>query len=137
MSDPFVDTDILIRLITGDDPVKQVAADALFRRVANGTAAVAAPESVIADTVYVLSSPRLYAMPRDRVRQVLTPLVRLPSFRVRNRDEVLRALDLYAMAGLDFGDALLVAAMEREGTGDLYSYDRHFDRIAGVTRREP
>lgn len=136
MSDPFVDTDVLVRLITGDDPVKQ-AAGALFRRVANGTATVAAPESVIADTVYVLSSPKLYAMPRARVRQVLAPLVRLPSFRVRNRDEVLRALDLYAGVGLDFGDALLVAAMEREGVGDLYSYDQHFDRIASVTRREP
>jgi predicted nucleic acid-binding protein len=49
---------------------------------------------------------------------------------------VLRALDLYATTRLDVGDALLIAAME-EGAVDLHSYDRHFDRIPGITRREP
>jgi len=137
VSDPFVDTEILVRLITGDDPVKHAAADALFRRVATGQMTVAAPESVIADTIYVLSSPRLYAMSRRRVRETLAPLLGLPAFRVRNRTEVLRALDRYATTRLDFSDALLVAAMEQEGSADLYSYDRHFDRVAGIARREP
>lgn len=137
MSDPFVDADVLVRLITGDDPVKQAAATALFRRVASGDVVVRAPESVIADTVYVLSSSRLYALSRDRVREALAPLLGLPAFRVRNRSEVLRALDLYATTRLDFSDALLVAAMEQEGAAALYSYDRHFDRIAGIARREP
>ena len=137
MTDPFVDTDVLIRLLTGDDPGKQAAAAALFRRVATGEVTIAAPESVIADAVHVLSSPRLYALSRDRVRSALTPLVGLPAFRVRNRLEVLRALDLYATTRLDFGDALLVAAMEEEGADDLYSYDRHFDQIVGISRREP
>ena len=137
MSDSFVDTDVLVRFITGDDPTKHAAADALCLRVATDEIAIAAPESVIADTVYVLSSPRLYAMSRDRVRQALVPLLGLPSFRVRNRREVLRALDLYATTRLDFSDALLVAAMEQEGVGDLYAYDTHCDRIAGITRPEP
>lgn len=137
MSDPFVDTDVLVRLITGDDPVEQAAAADLFRRVASGDVGGRAPESVIADTVFVLSSSRLYGMSRDRVREALAPLLGLPAFRVRNRPEVLRALDLYATTRLDVSDALLVAAMEQEGAVDLYSYDRHFDRIAGITRQEP
>ncbi len=137
MTGPFVDTDVLIRLLAGDDSAKQAAAAALFGRVATGDLTIAAPESVIADPVHVLSSSRLYALPRDRVRSALAPLVRLPAFRVRNRSEVLLALDLYATTRLDFGDALLGAAMEREGGGDLFSYARHFDRIAGISRREP
>ncbi|MBM4418991.1 MAG: type II toxin-antitoxin system VapC family toxin [Chloroflexi bacterium] len=36
MTDPYVDTDVLIRLITGDDPTKQMAAARLFHRVATG-----------------------------------------------------------------------------------------------------
>lgn len=137
MSDPFVDTDVLVRFITGDDPAKHAAADALFRRVAAGDLAIRAPASVIADTVSVLSSPRRCAMSRDQVREALAPLLGLPAFRVRNRPEVLRALDLYATTRLNFSDALLVAAMEQEGAVDLDSYDRHFDRIAGITRRAP
>lgn len=33
MMDLFVDTDVIIRFITGDNPRKQAAADALFRQV--------------------------------------------------------------------------------------------------------
>lgn len=137
MTVPFIDTDVIIRLLTGDDPVNQAAATALFRQAATGEVAVTAPESVIADAVHVLSSPRICRIPRDRVRNALAPLVRLPSFNVRNRAEVLRALDLYGTTRLDFGDASLVAAMERSGAKMPYSYDRHFDRVAGIHRQEP
>lgn len=67
MSDPFIDTDVIIRLLTQDDPVKQDEAALLFEEVRAGTLKVAAPYTVIADAVYVLSSPRLYNLPRDQV----------------------------------------------------------------------
>ncbi len=50
---------------------------------------------------------------------------------------MLRALSLTGSVTLDFGDALLVAAMEREGATDLYSFDRDFDRFPWLNRREP
>jgi predicted nucleic acid-binding protein len=137
MSMPFIDTDVIIRLLTQDDPQKQAAAAALFERVEAGTLQVAAPVTVIADAVYVLSSPRLYDLPRATVRRLLVPLVRLPGFRVRHRRAVLRALDLYASMNIDFGDALIVASMERASSQVVYSYDADFDRIEGITRQEP
>ena len=137
MTIPFGDTDIIVRLLTGDDPAKQVAAGALFQQVADGTLTIAAPVTVIADAVFVLASPRLYRLPRAQVRELLVPLVRLPHFRVRDRRSVLRALDLYATTNLDFGDAFIVATMEQHGARDLYSYDTHFDRIPGIVRRTP
>ena len=137
MSIPFVDTDVLIRLLSGDDPQKQAAAAALFIAVEQGHLTVAAPETVIADAVYVLASPRLYRLPRAQVAALLTPLVRLTNFRVRNRRAVLRALDLYRSTTLDFGDALIVASMEEQHSHVLYSYDTDFDRIPSVQRHEP
>lgn len=137
MSVAYVDTDVLIRLLTGDDRRKQDAARAFFTGVEDGRFTAAAPESVIADAVFVLSSPRLYGTPRPRVAELLSSLARLPHFRVHNRQVVLRALDLFGNSGLGFGDALLVAHLERQGGGILYSYDRHFDRFATIERREP
>lgn len=137
MSAPYVDTDVLIRLLTGDDPAKQAAARTLFTAVEEGRLTVAAPESVIADAVFVLSSPRRYRLPRPRITTLLGSLVRLPHFRVHNRPIVARALDLYGSTGLGFGDALLVATLERQGGGALFSYDAHFDRFAAIERREP
>ena len=137
MSDPHVDTDTLIRLLTGDDPVKQQAARGLFLQVQAGTLVLRAPDTVIADAVFVLSSPRLYRQSRAQVAALLTPLVRLPNFKVQNRRAVLRALQLYAQTNLDFGDAMIVASMERSRATILYSYDHDFDRIPTVTRQEP
>jgi len=49
----------------------------------------------------------------------------------------LRALDLYATYPIDFGDAILLAQMERQRTNEIYSYDRDFDRVPEVVRLEP
>ncbi len=137
MTQPFIDTDVIIRFLTGDDSEKQAAATALFEQVEQGLLTIQAPDTVIADAVYVLSSPRLYHLARSDVQQMLAALVRLPQFHVQNRLSVLQALDLYASTRLDFGDALIIASMQQQGSQVLYSYDADFDRIEGITRREP
>ena len=137
MTQSFIDTDVIIRFLTGDDLEKQAAATHLFEQVENGNLVVLAPDTVIADAVYVLSSRRLYNIARSEIRELLTPLVRLPNFRVQNRLNVLRALDLYASNNLDFGDTFIIASMEQQNSTILYSYDTDFDRIQWIARREP
>ena len=94
MTQPFIDTDVIIRFLTGDDPDKQAAATALFEQVEQGLLTVQAPDTVIADAVYVLSSPRLYHVARRDIQEMLAALVRLPQFLLQNRWSVLQALDL-------------------------------------------
>jgi predicted nucleic acid-binding protein len=137
MTQPFIDTDVIIRFLTGDDLKKQAAATALFEQIEQGLLTVIAPDTVIADAVYVLSSRRLYHLARSEVRELLAPLVHLSHFRVQNRSNILRALDLFASTNLDFGDTLIIATMEQQNSHILYSYDNDFDHIQGNTRREP
>ena len=138
MTHPFIDTSVIIRLLTGDDPDKQQRSRELFERVEQGKLGLAAPVTVIADAVYVLSSSRLYKRPRDEVAALLTPLVRLPGFHVQNRRAVLAALQLYGTTSkLDFGDAFLATSMQQAGSTTIYAYDTDFDRLAGITRNEP
>jgi predicted nucleic acid-binding protein len=134
---PLVDTDVIVRLVAGDDLAKQAAAAALFQRVEEGTLTLAAPETVIADAVFVLSSPRLYHLSRTDAAAALTALVRLTHFHVRNRRQVLRALDLWGSTNLGFGDAMIVAMTEEDASPFVYSFDAHFDRVPEVVRREP
>src|SRR6476620_4189080 len=92
MSDPYIDTDVIVRLIIGDDPRKQEAARQLFRRVQDGELVLVAPVTVMFDAVFVLTSSKLYRLPRNDVRELLTTLLRLPNFRVESRGTLLRAL---------------------------------------------
>lgn len=138
MAEPFVDTSIIIRLVTGDDLAKQAAAAQLFKDVEDGKLTVRAPDTMIADAVFVLAGRRTYSLPRAQIAAALARLVRIPGFRVQNRATVLRALDLYgSSARLDFGDTMILAAMEDRQTQEVYSYDTDFDGIAGVVRLEP
>ncbi len=87
--------------------------------------------------MYVLSSKRLYNLPRERIRELLYPLLSLPGLKLSPRKVYLRALDLYAAYPLDFEDALIVAWMERHEVEDLFSYDEDFDQVKEVRRVEP
>lgn len=137
MSEAFVDTDVIIRLLTGDDLTKQAAAATLFERVEAGEMTLQAPDTVIADAVFVLSSQRLYGLPRNEVRDLLVPLLRLPAFVTGNRRTLIDALDIYGSENVDFGDAMIVAALRQTQVASLYSYDRDFDRFPDVRRIEP
>jgi predicted nucleic acid-binding protein len=109
----------------------------LFEQIEAGALTVAAPVTVIADAVFVLSSPRLYHLPRPIISAALARLVRLSHFRVRNRRIILRALELYASTNLDYSDVFIVASMEQARSTTVYSYDQGFDRLSGITRQEP
>lgn len=138
MTTPYIDTDVIIRLLSGDDPDKQARATALFQQIEQQTLIVTAPDTVIADAVYVLSSSSLYNKPKAEVSELLTPLVQLPGFRVQNRRAVLAALRLYGtVSRLDFTDALVIGLMQLHGEQTVYSYDSDYDHVPGIARQEP
>lgn len=135
---PFLDTNIIIRFLTGDDPVKQEACSILFTQIEQGEKHVFVPDVVIAEVVYVLASPRLYNHSRQTVADLLTPLLHLPHLEVQNHHIIVQALHIYAQTPkLDFADAYIVAAMEHAQSTQLISYDTDFDSFPSIRREEP
>jgi predicted nucleic acid-binding protein len=133
----FIDTDVIVRFVTGDDQVKMQAATKLFAAVEAGQQSLICPVTTIADALHVLTSKRLYGYDRHIVATALLALIDLPHFRVTDRLVVRRALEVYAQSRLDFGDTMLIAAMEDADISTLYSYDHHFDRYSWLNRQEP
>ena len=134
MADRYVDTNVIIRLLTRDDPLKGAEAESLFSHVEQGSLTLAAPDTVIADAVFVLASPHNYNFHRNQIAAMLIPLVKLTNFHVDNRDVVMRALEIYGSVTIDFGDAMIVASMEATGATELYSYDTDFDHFQAIVR---
>ncbi len=135
----FIDTNIFIRYLTKDDPAKAAACYRLFEQAKTNEVDLTTSEAVIAEVVFVLSSKRLYNLSPQDVRIRLYPVLSLPGLKLMYRKQILRALDIYSSNQIDFEDALSVAAMERQGISEIYSYDEDFDRIQGstITRVEP
>jgi len=133
----FIDTDVIVRFVTGDDPVKMQATTKLFSAVAAGQQSLLYPVTTIADALYVLTSKRLYRLDRPTAAMALLELLDLPHFRVTDRLVIRRALKIYAQTRLDFGDVMLIAAMEDADIPTPYSYDHDFDRFPWLMRQEP
>lgn len=127
----FVDTNVLVRHLTGDPP----------EMAARATAYLAAEDDlfltdlVVAETVYVLES--FYEVPRTQIAEAIRSLMALGSVIVVDRGLLLRAVEVYETHRLDFAEAYLVACAESTGVSRVASFDRTIDRVGTVVRVEP
>ncbi len=133
----FIDANVFLRFLTRDDPAKAERVKQLLERAERGEVTLFTSESVISELAFVLSSPRLYNLSRERIRTLLIPMLSLKGLKLASRSLFLRALDLYAATPMDFVDALAIAHMEARQVTDIYSYDGHFDNVSGIKRLEP
>lgn len=127
----FVDTNILIRHLTGDPPGQAARAT---RFLAN-TDALLLADLVVVEVVYVLES--YYEVERPRIAGMVRSIIAFDAIRVVDEDLLLRAIEVYEIDRLDFAEAYLVASAERAGVGAVASFDRSIDRVTTVTRIEP
>jgi predicted nucleic acid-binding protein len=137
MATEFLDANVVIRYLTRDNPDQTARATKLLQQVETGEIQVTTCEGVLVEIVQVLSSKRLYNLPRQRIGAALADVIRLRGLRLLHRPTYLRALDIYASSNLDFVDTLALAHMERAKLQTILSFDHDFDRFAQVTRREP
>ena len=137
----YIDTNIIIRYLTKDDPQKAQRVYDLFQILARGEKTLAITEAVLAEVIYVLSSKRLYNLPRADIVKRLMPIILLKGIHVgcRPGDKTIytQALHLYATSTLDFTDTLIVAKAQQEESKIVYSFDADFDRFPEIVRREP
>jgi predicted nucleic-acid-binding protein len=61
-------------------------------------------------------------------------LLTLRSIAVDDHDRLLRAVELYEDARIDFAEAYLAACAEYTGTNAVASFDRDLDRVSTITR---
>ena len=133
----FVDTNVFLRYLTNDDQQKAQKCFALFQKANMRELELVTSEAVVTEIVYILSSKKWYSLPRDRIRELLCPLLRVRGLHLHKKSRYLRALDLYSQHNLDFEDCVIVAHMEEQQVQTLYSYDAGFDATQSIHRIEP
>lgn len=127
----FVDTNVLIRHLTGDPPAEAVRATRYLEHADE----LLLPDLILAEVAYVLES--FYEAPRAQVAETLRAVVAFPAIRVVDDELLLRTVEVYEGHRLDFADAYLVASAERTGVGEVASFDRAIERVGTVRRVEP
>lgn len=115
-----LDTNLIVRYLTGDHP--QQAAQA--RQLIDG-AEVFIATTVLLETEWVLRS--VYNHPADQLAKALRAFAGLPHVTIEDPATAARALD-WMEAGMDFADALHLA--KAEGCEAFITFDQRFARAA-------
>ncbi len=111
-----IDTNVVVRYLTGDDPDQSARA----RAIVDG-GAVLASTTVLLESEWILRS--VYGCAPEDVAAALRAFVGLPGVAVENPSLLAEALDR-AEVGMDFADALHLGAAAR--CDAMLTFDRRF-----------
>lgn len=120
-----LDTNVIVRVVTGDDPEQLAAALAVFQ-----TGPLLLCKTVLLEVEWVLRYT--YEIPRERIEEIFRRLLGYPKMQVEDRHAVLQALTWY-QEDLDFADALHLASITGRATR-FATFDRS---LAKDARRQP
>jgi predicted nucleic-acid-binding protein len=122
-----VDTNVLVRLITRDDP-KQVAAAETF--VANGAWV---SHLALAEATWVLAA--VYDLGAPEIMKAVGMLLNHKNLTVQESEVVSAALEHFQKKpALGFSDCLLLEVARRAGHLPLGTFDRDLGRLHGAER---
>jgi len=122
-----VDTNVLVRLILGDNPQQEASAQ---RFIATGAWASVL---VLAETVWVLGAT--YDRNPPRLAAAIEKLLGVEGLVIEDGDTVAAALDLFrARPSLGFSDCLILELARKAGHLPLGTFDRNLGRIEGAQR---
>ncbi len=116
-----VDTNVVVRLLTGDDPKQAAAAKALF-----STGPIWIAKTVLLETGWVLRS--LYGFDESAIRNAFTKLLGLKNVHTEDKASMASALALTAR-GIELADAIHLSS--RPSGATFVSFDQAFVRRAG------
>lgn len=122
-----VDTNVLVRLVTRDDP-KHVAAAEAF--VATGAWV---GHLVLAETIWVLTT--VYALRPTAIATAVEMLLNHQNLTLQDADAVAAALEQYrAQSGRTFSDCLVLEIARKAGHLPLGTFDRELAKLDGAQK---
>ena len=131
----FLDTNIILRYLTYDDPKKARKCEQLFKSTALGKENLFTSVLVIAEVVWVLE--KAYKVHRKEIAEFVQKILNTPNIHCDETDILMAAAGLYDLKNIDFIDAYNAILMETKKLDTIYSYDSHFDRLSSIKRLEP
>ncbi|WP_019956757.1 PIN domain-containing protein [Yoonia vestfoldensis] len=124
-----IDTNVLVRFLTQDDPEQAAAASALMRGLTQAAPGFICRE-VMLELVWVLE--RAYGFSRVDVTVALEGLLAAVEIEIEAADDVGTALFRYRDEGFGFADLMIAAAARRAGATSLVTFDRKAAQLPGV-----
>ena len=123
-----IDTNLLIRFLTEDDPEKAKAVETLLGKAGKGEIRILIPSVVIAELVWVLKS--FYDMQTGEISELVGAVLNTPGLDTQDKSILREALKTFERKGIDFVDAWILEFARDRNIKTVYTFDRkHFKDI--------
>ena len=123
-----IDTNLLVRFLTEDDPAKATAVETLLGKAGKGEIKILIPSVVIAELVWVLKS--FYEMEAGEIAELVGAVLNTPGLDTQDKSILREALKTYERKGIDFVDAWILEFARDRNIKTIYTFDRkHFKDI--------
>lgn len=129
---PVVDTNVLVRFLTGDTPRQKTAARRLFEKSSENSLQI--PDVIIFELVHVLRS--FYKLEKQEIIEKISLLVDFSAFKL-NRSMIKKALDLFQTYSISFIDAYLAARVSLGKNTFIYTFDKGILKVKEVSSKAP
>jgi len=117
-----IDTNVLVRFLTGDDQKQAAQARAFLERAAESSAPIFVSDIVMCEVVWVLSFS--YEVSRSELVTVLRQLIRTRQLTFSSVDLLARAIDRFSAGKGDFSDYLIAEHAKEEECKSVVTFDR-------------
>lgn len=123
----FLDTNIFLRYFEQENEEITLRISELFKRLTNGEITCFTNSMVIVEIIWVLE--KYYGWKKDEVCENIELILNTPNIRIKERNIIRSAVRIYNDMNIDFIDAYNHAYIKANGASEIYSYDRHYDRL--------
>jgi predicted nucleic-acid-binding protein len=126
-----LDSNIILRAITGDDPVQSPLAQALLATLSSESPGVLNPV-VLVETAWTLRGRHKY--PRPQIIECIEKLLRSSAYQIVDRDAVSEALQIGKRHPIEFADALIGEINRLAGCATTMTFDEGASQTPSFTQ---
>lgn len=131
-----IDTNLLVRYLTEDEPVKAKAVDNLLNKAIKGELKIIIPSIVIAELTWILES--FYQMEEEKISELIEAIINTHGIEVTDKALINSALKIYRTKKIDLIDAWIIEFAREKGIKIIYTFDaKHFKDIKGIETLSP
>jgi predicted nucleic-acid-binding protein len=126
-----IDTNVMIRFLTADDPVQSPRARQFILDSCSSASPGYVSNVVLCEMVWVLRQS--YRFSRSDIGNAVERLLDTPQIAFEDTDHVSRALAIFRNSSADFADCLIGLLNQEAGCTSTFTFDRTAAALPGFT----
>jgi len=127
----FVDTNVFVE-ISSRNGEKAIKCASLFKK---NNLSLITTIVIISELEWVLRS--FYKVKKAEIINYFRKILSIPNLEIPDRDVIETALDIFSTKPIDWVDCLSAGYCQKESIKEIYTYDKHFNKLKFLTRLEP